>query len=132
VRHCQSAGLRDEQNQPLARYSLSDLVRRVAAEPHVRPMSRATIGRILQRDAIKLWQHRCWIFPRDPLFVEKASVVLDLYAGFWQGKPLLADDYIISADEKTSIQARMRLAETLAPAPGQVMRYEHEYERGGA
>lgn len=119
-------------HQPLSRYSLSDLVRRVQQEPRVRPMSRATIWRILDSDAIKPWQHRCWIFPRDPLFVEKARLVLDLYEGFWQGKPLSEDDYLLSADEKTSIQARIRLAETRVPAPGQTMRYEHEYERGGA
>lgn len=95
-------------------------------------MSRVTIWRIVQRDAIKPWQHRCWIFPRDPLFVEKATVVLDLYAGFWAGKPLTDDDYIISADEKTSIQARVRLADTLATGVERPMRYEHEYERGGA
>lgn len=95
-------------------------------------MSRSTIWRILDQDAIKPWQHHCWIFPREPLFVEKAKVVLDLYAGLWRGKALSKDDYVISADEKTSIQARLRLHPTLAPEPGQAMRYEHEYERGGA
>jgi hypothetical protein len=124
--------LPSQKKQPLSRYSLSDVVRRVEQEPGVRPMSKATIWRVLESDAIKPWQHRCWIFPRDPLFVPKARVVLDLYEGFWQGQPLSPEDYIISADEKTSIQARIRLAETLAPAPGQMMRYEHEYERGGA
>lgn len=118
--------------QPLARYSLSDLVCRVEADPAVRKMSRSTIWRILSQDAIKPWQHRCWIFPRDPCFVEKARVVLDLYAGFWQGKALSASDQVISADEKTSIQARVRLHPTLHPASGRAMRYEHEYERGGA
>jgi hypothetical protein len=106
-----------QRRQPLARYSLQDLVRRVEIEPQVRSMSCSTIWRILAQDAIKPWQHRCWIFPRDPDFVEKARVVLDLYAGFWQGKPLTDDDHVISADEKTSIQARVRLHPTLAPAP---------------
>ncbi len=118
--------------QPLARYSLSDLVRRVAADASVRDMSRSTIWRILDRDAIKPWHHRCWIFPRDPLFVEKAQVVLDLYAGVWEGKALSANDHVISADEKTSIQARVRVHPTLDPAAGRMLRYEHEYERGGA
>ena len=31
-----------------------------------------------------------------------------LYARTWQGEPLGADDYVISCDEKTSIQARCR------------------------
>lgn len=36
--------------QPLARYSLSDLARRVEADPAVRPMSRTTVWRILATD----------------------------------------------------------------------------------
>ena len=62
--------------------------------------------RILDSDAIKPWQYKYWIFPRDPHFVEKAGPILDLYAGCWQGQPLGPKDYILSADEKTSIQAR--------------------------
>lgn len=38
-------------------------------------------------DAIRLWTHRSWIFPRDPAFEEKAGRILDLYAGYWQGEP---------------------------------------------
>jgi DDE superfamily endonuclease len=121
-----------QHKQPLSRYSLADLAGRIESEPQVRPMSRSTIWRILDQDAIKPWQHQSWIFPRDPNFVEKATVVLDLYAGFWQGKALSDSDYVISADEKTSIQARLRLYPTLGPSPLQPMRYEHEYERGGA
>ena len=39
---------------------------------------------------------------------------------------------MISADEKTSIQARQRCHPTLAPASARDMRVEHEYDRGGA
>ena len=39
---------------------------------------------------------------------------------------------IISADEKTSIQARIRCYQSLPPAPGRIRRIENEYERGGA
>jgi hypothetical protein len=41
-------------------------------------------------------------------------------------------DHIISADEKTSVQARIRCHPSLPPAPGRALRIEHEYERGGA
>ena len=41
-------------------------------------------------------------------------------------------DYIVSSDEKTSIQARIRCHPTLPIGPGRPMRVEHEYERGGA
>jgi hypothetical protein len=68
--------------------------------------------------------------PRDPKFVEKTRTILDLYAGFWEGRRLGRRDQIISADEKTSIQARRR--RLVAPEPGQPGRVESDYERCGA
>jgi hypothetical protein len=97
-----------------------------------RPISPSTIWRILDADLIKPWRYQYWIFPRDPQFAVKAARVLDLYAGLWEGKPLGRKDYIISSDEKTSIQARIRCHPTLPTGPGRPMRIEHEYERGGA
>ncbi len=58
--------------------------------------------------------------------------MLDLYARSFDGKPLGAGDYVISADEKTSIQARDRKHATQPPAARQPMRVEHEYARRGA
>jgi hypothetical protein len=97
-----------------------------------RSISPSTVWRILDTDAIKHWRYQYWIFPRDPKFSEKAGRVLDLYAGSWEGKPLGGRDYIISSDEKTSIQARIRCHATLPTGPGRPMRVEHEYARGGA
>jgi hypothetical protein len=57
---------------------------------------------------------------------------LDLYARIWQGVRLREDEYVISSDEKTSIQARCRCHPTLAPGVSRTMRVEHEYDRGGA
>lgn len=118
--------------QPLARYSTADLTRLIAAHPEAPPMSRSTIWRILDTDALKPWQHQSWLFPRDPRFAEKAGRVLDLYAGWWEGQPLGPDDCLLSADEKTSIQARIRCQATTPPRSGQASRVEHEYARGGA
>jgi hypothetical protein len=98
----------------------------------VASIGQTTIWRWLSEDAIRPWRHRSWIFPRDPRFEEKASAVLDLYEGIWQGRPLRPTDCVISADEKTSIQARRRTHRTIPPAPGQAMRVEHEYVRKGA
>ena len=95
-------------------------------------MSASTIWRILDRDALKPWQHRSGITVRDPAFAAKAGRVLDLYEGVWEGRPLAAADCVISADEKTSIQARVRCAPTTPPGPHQSARVEHEYARGGA
>jgi hypothetical protein len=58
--------------------------------------------------------------------------VLSLYEGFWNDRPLGPGDYVISADEKTSIQARCRKHCSEGPAPHQAMRIENEYERKGA
>jgi hypothetical protein len=97
-----------------------------------RPVSASTVWRILDSDAIKPWRYRYWVFPRDPDFAEKAGPILDLYAGLWQGQPLDPQDYVLSSDEKTSIQARGRCHPGLPPGPGQPARVEFEYERGGA
>jgi hypothetical protein len=98
----------------------------------VASIGETTLWRWLSEDAIRPWTHRCWIFPRDPAFEEKAGRVLDLYEGHWQGKPLGDSDFVLSTDEKTSIQARRRIHPTLPPASGRFMRVEHEYVRRGA
>jgi hypothetical protein len=116
---------------PLSRLSLDDLTTR-AHYALSKPISRSTVWRILDGDTIKPWRYEHWIFPRDPRFAEKAGVVIDLYAGQWEGQPLGPKDHIISADEKTSIQARVRCHSGTAPAPGRARRVEFEYDRGGA
>jgi hypothetical protein len=116
--------------QPLSRQSVSDLTLRARATLK-KPISPSTVWRILHDADLKPWRYEYWIFPRDPRFAQKAEVILDLYAGFWQDKPLGPNDYIISSDEKTSIQARIR-SYRLKPAPGRPRRIEFEYERGGA
>jgi len=126
---CEVPARRDE---PLSRYSTADLARLVSEQPDAPPMSRSTIWRILDRDVLKPWQQRSWLYPRDPRFAEKAGRVLDLYAGYWAGQRLHPDDCVLSADEKTSIQARVRRHPSTPPGPHQPMRVEHEYERGGA
>jgi hypothetical protein len=103
-----------------------------AREELDRSISRSTVWRILDEDAIKPWQYEHWIFPRAADFFAKAAVVLDLYEGYWQGERLDPFDRILSADEKTSIQARLRAHASLGPAPGRRRRVEAEYERGGA
>lgn len=116
---------------PLSRLSTADIAGQ-ARQALGKPISPSTVWRILDADASKPWQYKYGIFPRDPHFADKAGRVLDLYAGDWQGEPLGPQDHIISADEKTSIQARLRCHPSLPPAPGRVLRSEHEYARGGA
>ena len=118
---------------PLRRYSLSELAVEIATRlpSQQSAPSRTAIWRVLAHDALRPWRYRSWISPRDPHFLERAGPVLDLYACHWQGQPLWADEYVLSADEKTSIQVRRRLHPTLPIGPHQSMRVEHEYERAG-
>src|SRR3954451_16735594 len=116
---------------PLSRPSTTDLAQRARDELN-QPIGRSTVWRILDEDAIKPWQYEPWLFPRAADFFEKAAVVPDLYEGYWQGERIDPFDRIISTDEKTSIQARIRRHPTLAPGPGRARRVEAEYGRGGA
>jgi hypothetical protein len=120
-----------ETQQPLSRQSLADVTARVRKVLGT-SISRSPVWRILDTDALKPWRYKYWIFPRDPHFAAKAGPILDLYAGLWQGQPLGPKDHILSADEKTSIQARRRCHPSLPPAPGRAAYIEYEYERGGA
>jgi transposase len=121
-----------ESGVPLSRWSVPELAREVAARAITGPVSASTVRRWLHQDAIKPWQHQSWIFITDPDFRPKAERVLDLYARTWNGQALGADEYVVSADEKTSIQARCRCHPTLAPGQARTMRVNHTYGRGGA
>lgn len=121
-----------EVGAPLARWSGPELAREAVTQGVVEQISAATVRRWLAREAIKPWQYRSWLFVRDPDFTVKAERVLDLYQRRWQGKELGSDEYVISSDEKTSIQARCRCHPSLPPGKARMMRVNHEYERGGA
>lgn len=121
-----------ETGVPLSRWSCPELAREVVARAIAGSVSASTVRRWLADDALKPWQQRSWIFITDSDFRTKAERVLDLYARTWQGKALDADEYVISADEKTSIQARCRCHPTLAPGQARAMRVNHTYGRGGA
>jgi integrase len=119
---------------PLARWSSAELAAEVVARGICEQISGVTVWRWLSEDAIKPWQYRSWIFPRDPEFTVKAGRILDLYGGRWEGELLHPGDYVVCCDEKPSIQARRRKHATLPATIGvrRGQRVEHEYERRGA
>ena len=116
---------------PLSRWSSFELAAQAVSEGLVGSISSSTVRRWLHGAAIKPWRYRSWIFPRDPDFAVKAARVLDLYGRVFDGVPLGADDYVISADEKSQLQALARCHPGLVAGPGRVRRVEFEYERGG-
>ena len=121
-----------ETGAPLSHWSCPELAHEAMARGIASSVSASTVRRWLGQDALKPWQHRSWIFPSYPGFRIKAAHVLDLYARTWDDIPLGQDEYVLSADEKTSIQARCRCHPTLAPGKARAMRVNHTYGRGGA
>jgi hypothetical protein len=121
-----------QQHVPLARGSAPEIARHAVPSGLVASISDTTVWRWLHQDAIRPWQHHGWIFPRDPDFAAKAGRLLDLYEGVWQDQPLREDEFVLSADEKTRIQARARIQATEPPRSQRAMKVQHEYERRGA
>jgi transposase len=117
---------------PLSRWSCLELAEQAITDGICGSISPATIRRWLSEDALKPWQYRSWIFITDPDFAVKAQRVLDLYDRTWDGTPLGRNDYVISADEKTSIQARCRCHPTLPAGKARQIRVNHDYHRRGA
>ena len=118
---------------PLSRWTGPELAAELTTQGLVSgPMSVTSLLRILAENPVRPWQYQSWIYPRDPDFAAKATVILDLYQGFYQGEPLGPGDRILSFDAKPSIQARGRIHQTLPAAPGRPARVEHEYVRHGA
>jgi hypothetical protein len=116
---------------PLSRWSSTELATEAVTRGLVCSISASTVRRWLARAAIKPWQHRSWIFPRDPHFETKAARVLNLYDRIWEGLELGPDDYVISADEKSQLQALRRRHPGRPPGPGHTRHVEFEYRRGG-
>jgi hypothetical protein len=117
--------------RPLSRWSAAELAREAVQRGIVCSISGTTVWRWLAEDAIRPWAWRSWLFPRDPDFRVKAGRVLDLYERRWDGQRLHPGDYVISADEKTQLQALLRRHPLVAPAPGRRGLIEHEYRRRG-
>src|ERR1039457_3181392 len=117
---------------PMARWSCPELATELAGRGLVSGISPSSVRRILAENPVKPWQYQSWIFPRDPGFAAKATVILDLYQGFYGGEPLGPGDRIVSVDAKPSIQARARCHPATPPGPARAMRVEYEYQRRGA
>jgi transposase len=120
-----------EQGLPLSAWTCAELAQEAVARGVARSLSASTVRRILSEDVIKPWQCRSWIFPRDPDFGPKAGRVLDLYARRWKGRRLGEDEYVISADEKSQLQALRRCHPDVPAGPGRARRQEFEYHRAG-
>jgi hypothetical protein len=71
---------------------LSRTARQAVTDGIVTAVSASTVRRWLAAEALRPWQHRSGIFPRQLYFALKAGRVLDLYQRTWQGQPLGQDE----------------------------------------
>lgn len=117
--------------RPISRWSAAEIASEAVQRGIVCEISGTTVWRWLSEDAIRPWAWRSWVFPRDPEFAAKAGRVLDLYERRWEGKRLHPGEYVISADEKTQLQALLRRHPLVPPGPGRPGLVEHEYRRNG-
>jgi hypothetical protein len=93
---------------PLARWQCPDLARAAVESGIVASISGTTIWRWLSSDAIKPWQHRSWIFPRDPDFAAKAARVLDLYGRRFDDLALVDACRRLASPRRVGVRGRMR------------------------
>jgi transposase len=66
-----------DSDTPLAKWSCPHLAAEAVNRGIVGSVSASIVRRWLASDAIKPWQHRSWIFPRDPDFAAKAAHVFE-------------------------------------------------------
>jgi hypothetical protein len=120
----------DERGRSLGQWDCAEIARLLVAEGLVDAISGETVRRILSHHKLKPWRHHLWLSaktPRDAAFARQVQELVDLYV-----RPLAPWEMVLSLDEKTSLQPRTRLAPTRPARPGQPVRVEHEYKRGGA
>lgn len=116
---------------PLSRWSRSELARRVVQDPSLPPISTSTVGRWLKAERLRPWRYHSWQHIHDPVtFLQRARPVLDAYL---QAQALLQDGtWLVSVDEKTSIQAREGEQPPRPARPGKPVLHEARYHRRGA
>jgi hypothetical protein len=116
---------------PLSRWSRAELARHVLQDPSLPPISASTVGRWLKAERLRPWRYHAWQHIHDPVaFLQRARPVLQAYA---QALALLrAGTWLVSLDEKTSIQAREGEQSPRPACAGKPSLHEARYHRRGS
>jgi transposase len=118
-----------DQDRPVTRWSLAEIVTTLLETLGTAPMSRSSIWRILHEVDLKPHKSAYWLNSHDEDFDAKAQTICQLYVQalkvYEQGR------LVICCDEKTGMQVLERKAPTKPARPGQRERREHEYIRHG-
>jgi transposase len=122
--------LPDEVGRSLSQWDCPELARQLVADGVVTAISRETVRRILRAHALKPWRFHLWLrptVPRDAAFFACVAALCLLLT-----RPLAPDEVVLSVDEKTSLQPRIRVSPTRPAQPQRPVQVEHEYRRDGA
>jgi hypothetical protein len=126
-----ACSLPKQEQVPLSRWSRAELTRRVTQDKSLPSISKSTVGRWLKAERLRPWRYHAWQHIHDPAsFLERARPVLQAYgealALFHQGI------WLVSVDEKTSIQAREGEQPPRPAQPDKPILREARYHRRGA
>ena len=121
----------DDVGRSVSQWFCEDLARQLILEQIVETISSETIRRILANHKLKPWRVHMWLSPKHPRnaeFYKSVKEIINLYT-----RPLNTDEIVLSVDEKTSLQPRLRNHPTKPALPGNKPNLlEHEYKRAGA
>lgn len=119
-----------QRGRSLDKWDCNEIAKELVRTKIVPSISGETVRRILNSQKLKPWRHHMWLSekkPRDQAFCDCVKNIIDLYF-----RKLSPCECVLSVDEKTSIQARKRIADIQAASSGKPVLCEHEYERNGA
>ena len=124
-----ASALPQDQNRPVTRWTLDEIVATLLDALHTDAISRSSIWRLLQDVDLKPHKSAYWLKSHDEQFDAKAHMICQLDAtaleAYQQGR------LVICCDEKTGRQVLERKAPTTPAQPGRRERREHEYIRHG-
>lgn len=125
-----ACSLPKETEVPVGRWSCGELAVSLVTLGVVAQIAASTVWRWLKAERLKPWRFHLWQHVRDPLFLERAQAVLQLYE---QAVALLkVGIWVICVDEKTSLQARQGIDEPVPAAADAPVHLAARYIRRGA
>lgn len=118
-----------ESGKPLSRWSSAALANVAVERRIVSHIAPSTVRAWLRAERMKPWRYHSWQKSTDPRFLEKATVVLNLYAH--AQRLARRGELVVCADEKTCLQALQATGGITAARPGQPVRLGARYKRLG-
>ncbi len=114
-----------EHGLPLCRWTIRTLQRAAIELGHVRSIAVETVRRWMVIADLKLHRFTSWLHSTDPLFDERMTAIVGLYADALHGK------LVYCIDERTSMQALERFEPDRPTRPGRIRKREFHYRRHG-